>query len=408
LLSGRETRKFYLQAITVPKQQKVMSDSQEPNNLTTLAELAGRGSYPDIARWIVEYRYEQLLQAQDSYLEGLRTRYRELLNSYLRHHLMYEGHRKEQDYTYYKSLESLKTLAEKMLHLLDDDEVDKRYLQELVARQEFELLRGIFSSLRPNRPRTDGILDYERKLFSDHVFLLEELIGILTQEYDRRITDTRSRFESYLIPHRRAIGNIEEELRGIDADMSNLQKEPLLDPQEKRKLIGAFLQRRSELLAVERSEALKLLKVRLVSLDLRDSVNQFKSLIDSLRRVLDAYKVRQSYVEKLARLGARIPDFRNLLDSLYDTFRSGVGCLQKSFRIFDRSFQEMVFQAIDEQSVVNRILHSSGGVVTAELELMDILKHAPVEEAQPAFEAGEAVDPDLSFLRTYGEILQDG
>ena len=38
------------------------------------------------------------------------------------------------------------------------------------------------------------IIQYEEKL-KDHIFLLDELVEILSQEYDRRVISTKSRFE---------------------------------------------------------------------------------------------------------------------------------------------------------------------------------------------------------------------
>ncbi len=376
------------------------SEPIRDQDLHHLSELARAGNHRDLARWVFDYRYPQLLAGQDAYLEGLRARYRELLHSYGRHLRTYGAHRKEQDYAYYRSVENLQGLAAKMLHLLDDQEVDKDHIRGLLARGEYELIRDVLAALRPNRPHGGSILDYERRLADSHLFLLEELIAVLTLEYDHRVLETRRRFESFLDPHRQALQAVEAEVRVIDRDLERLREEPLLNPEEKAKLIAAFGQRRAELLELGENESAKLQQVRGISEGMRDSVERFRGLLDSLHRALDAYRVRQGYVEKLARLGARVPDFRNLLESLFDTFRREVAGLQKSFRVFDRSFLETVFRAIDEQSVATRILRSPGRVVAAELELLDA-PPAALQARGPPDTALPCEPPDLSFLRLY-------
>ena len=57
---------------------------------------------------------------------------------------------------------------------------------------------------------------YRERLENNPVFLLEELIQILKVEYDRRIIETRRRFEEYLVPHKSTIDSIETEINGID------------------------------------------------------------------------------------------------------------------------------------------------------------------------------------------------
>ncbi len=347
--------------------------------------------------------------------------YRELLNSYGRNCRTYEEHRRKRDYAYYKSLENLQSLAGKMLHLLEGEEVDKESIRQLLARGEFELVRTILASLRPSRPASESLLDYERKLTASHLFLLEELIAILTLEYDRRILEARRCFERFLYPHRQALEAIAAEIRGIDLDLDRLQAESRLDPEEKQKLLTAFHRRREELVLLSQEESAKLRKVGRVSESLRESVYRFRSLIDSLCRALEAYRLRQSYVDKLARLGGRIPEFRSLLESLHETFHREVGGLQKSFRIFDQSFLDMVFQAIDEQSVTARILHASGRAVAAELELLGIRLEGPAGRCEsgatgedppagdlPAADLPAGGATDLSFLRFYHDGAAEG
>jgi len=242
------------------------------------------------------------------------------------------------------------------------------------------------------------VTDYEQRLRQDNVFLLEELVNILTGEYDKRVVETRRRFEEYLGPHQRVLDNVRREIREINADLERLDKDSLLLPEERAMLRSAFSEKKAELQEIEGVEAFKLKKIEFLCLSLREGVEQFRTLIDSLQAKLDSYRSRQSYVDKLARLGAKIPEFRQLLDSLYASFQQNLAGLQKGFLVFDRSFQELVLSTVDSESVVSRIVLAPPSVVKAELEIVN----TPfAEPKRPPEEPAEAMRLDLSFLQEY-------
>jgi hypothetical protein len=163
-------------------------------------------------------------------------------------------------------------------------------------------------------------------------------------------------------------------------------------------LRSAFSEKKAELQEIEGVEAFKLKKIEFLCLSLREGVEQFRTLIDSLQAKLDSYRSRQSYVDKLARLGAKIPEFRQLLDSLYASFQQNLAGLQKGFLVFDRSFQELVLSTVDSESVVSRIVLAPPSVVKAELEIVN----TPfAEPAKPPEEPPESMRLDLSFLQEY-------
>ena len=153
---------------------------------------------------------------------------------------------------------------------------------------------------------------YEQKL-NDHVFLLEELIDILTYEYDNRIIKTRQKFTEYLLPHKRAIEKIENEINDIDNELKKLEHDTLVDNVEKEKIGNAFLRKRKELVSIQQAESSKLSRMKVLSLSIKDGVTQFRDLIRSLDRKLTSFKRRSTYIEKLGRLGAEIPKFRSIL-----------------------------------------------------------------------------------------------
>jgi hypothetical protein len=243
------------------------------------------------------------------------------------------------------------------------------------------------------------IQKYEGKLH-DHIFLLDELVDILSREYDRRIISTKSRFEEFLRPLKRVLEKIDEEVKEIEEDLKFLEADENIDKPDREKLENAFLAKKNELLALKRSEFEKLNSIKLVSENIREGVEQFKTLIDSLKKKLRYFKKRQFYVEKLARYHADIPKFKSILDDLYATFNRQIKSLQKSFLLFDLEFQKTVLSAIDDQSVINRIILSPHGIVDAELAI----ESAPVLETVPDLSDYRIVDNielDLSFLKPY-------
>ena len=143
----------------------------------------------------------------------------------------------------------------------------------------------------------------------------------------------------------------------------------------------------------------------MVSDNIRNGVKQFKELIDNLGKKLRYFKKRQFYVEKLARYGTEIPKFKSILDDLYATFNNQIKSLQKSFLLFDISFQETVLNAIQDQSVINRIVLSPGGVIDAELELeSNTLEISKLDMNN--YELVDNIELDLSFLQPYEEAAE--
>ena len=108
----------------------------------------------------------------------------------------------------------------------------------------------------------------------------------------------------------------------------------------------------------------------------------------------------QFYIEKLVRYGADIPKFKSVLNDLYLTFNKHIKTLQKSFLLFDLSFQKTVLNAIEDQSVINRIVLSPHGVVDAELEIENIKKTRKTSNINAA-SIVDTIELDLSFLTPF-------
>jgi CII-binding regulator of phage lambda lysogenization HflD len=251
---------------------------------------------------------------------------------------------------------------------------------------------------------------YDSKL-KDHIYLLEDLIDILNIEYDRRVISTKVRFEEYLLPRKRVLEKIDEEIEEISDDIKFLGDDENVGEEDREKLRNAFSRKQGELEDIKRIELEKLASIKMVSTNIKDGVWLFKDLIDNLRKKLRYFKKRQFYVERLARYGAEIPKLKNVLDVLYSTFNTEIKKLQKSFLLFDISFQKTIFTAIDDQSIINRIILSPKGIVDAELAIED---SAPLKSSAAVSDFSERekvivgrIEDDLSFLTPYEEKKAD-
>ncbi|MBN2536356.1 MAG: hypothetical protein JXB88_25965 [Spirochaetales bacterium] len=271
----------------------------------------------------------------------------------------------------------------------------KEYIEKMFSGKE-----GIITDLEYIDPDA-FMIRYEEKL-KDHIFLLDELVEILSEEYDRRVISTKARFEEYLRPRKRVLEKIEEEIAEIKEDLALLKEDENIGEEDREKLVHAFLHKKEELNNLKLREYEKLNSIKMVSVNIKNGVAQFRELIDKLKKKLRYFKKRQFYVEKLARYGAEIPRFRNILDDLYSTFNAQIKTLQKSFLLFDMSFQETIFHAIEDQSVINRIILSPSGIVDAELAIENIAAHSlPSDIHEETTEIVDTIELDLSFLQPY-------
>lgn len=367
-------------------------------DLYELAEIAKEEDYERLAEWIMSHKDRELMARSSRLLERRKKTYDELLEQLLTSYHKYGTPTRLGFGRILRNISDINAVADRMLELLDDNEIDKEEAKALISKDSYRRLIKLLAGGSPRNARPEVVTDYEQRLREDNVFLLEELVSILTTEYDRRVVETRRRFEEYLGPHQRVLDNVRREIREINADLERLERDSLLLPEERAMLQAAFSEKKAELQDIERIEAFKLKKIEFLCLSLREGVEQFRTLIDSLQGKLDSYRSRQSYVDKLARLGAKIPEFRQLLASLYGSFQQNLAGLQKGFLVFDRSFQELVLSTVDSESVVSRIVLAPPSVVKAELEIVN----TPfAERSRPPEEPAEAVRLDLSFLQEY-------
>ena len=367
-------------------------------DLFELAEIAKEEDYERLAEWIMSHKDRELLEHSSRLLVRRKKAYGELLEQLLTVYHKYGAPSRLGFGHILRNISEINTVADRMIGLLDDNEIDKDEAKGLISRDSYRRLVKLLASRSPRNARPEVVTDYEQRLRLDNVFLLEELIAILTTEYDRRVVETRRRFEEYLGPHQRVLDSVRREIREINADIARLDKDSLLLPEERAMLSAAFAAKKTELQEIERIEAFKLKKIEFLCLSLRDGVEQFRTLIDSLQARLDSFRSRQSYVDKLARLGAKIPEFRQLLESLYGSFQQNLAGLQKGFLVFDRSFQELVLSTVDSESVVSRIVLAPPSVVKAEMEIVNTPFAKPEEQPE---EPAETVRLDLSFLQEY-------
>jgi hypothetical protein len=367
-------------------------------DLFQLAEIAREEDYERLAEWIMSHKDRELAARGTRLLDRRKKAYEELLTQLLASVNRIGAPARFGFARVPRNTSDISAVADRMLGMLDENEIDKDQARALISHDSYRRLAKLLAAGGPSNSSPQVVTDYERRLREDNMFLLEELVTILTTEYDRRVVETRRRFEEYLGPHQRVLDGVRREIREINADLERLERDTHLLPEERAMLQSAFAAKKAELQDIERVEAFKLKKIEFLCLTLRDGVEQFRVLIDSLQAKLDSYRSRQSYVDKLARLGARIPEFRQLLTSLYESFQRNLAGLQKGFLVFDRSFQEMVLSTVDSESVVSRVVLAPPSVVKAELE---IVNPPFASRPQASEEPAEEVNLDLSFLQEY-------
>ncbi len=436
-------------------------DTFEDIDLYELTETARNSNYKKLAEWMYQYKKKQVFEHNKRY-ENLKKKeyeheFRVLID--LVDTLIKQDSDGKRDIRTirdaWKIRKRIKFIALEIFSHVDVDDPTWDRLLRYVKRNKYtvefrDFLVSIFNGGKEAIPATDGqqngahdtksdsvtdnrLNDFIEKMFKgkdktessityiepeqfltaydarlkDHIFLLEDLIDILNIEYDRRVISTKTRFEEFILPRKRILEKIDEEISDINEDIKFLADDESIGNEDREKLANAFAHKRNELDEIKRNELEKLASIKMISSNIKDGVSLFKDLIDSLRKKLRYFKKRQFYVERLARYGADIPKLKNVLDVLYSTFNSEIKKLQKSFLLFDISFQKTIFTAIDDQSIINRIILSPRGIVDAELAIEDATPAEPVKSdidvSEQEKEIVGRIEDDLSFLTPYEE-----
>jgi hypothetical protein len=225
--------------------------------------------------------------------------------------------------------------------------------------------------------------EYKLKLLSNHEFLLQEMIGVLTNEYQTRVRKAKSRIEEYVEPHQVLYQRALDDLAKIETALSNLKGDEDIDEEDRLKLYQAFSEKRIEFEKMIEKERAQIDAVRILASVIKDSSQTFHNLIEKLRKKLRSAEQRKGYVQLLTDMNTELPHLASVFDSMFETFRYDIKALQRSFVVFDNKFQSKILESIDHQGTINRIFFAGVDVVETEIDLTEIKSNQSINHSNP-------------------------
>lgn len=388
----------------------IQTGSSEDEKLYEIVNKIMEKDYHSLIKWIVKYRYQNFNSELEIQFEADFINIKASVSRFLKKYkkmLMWskldEACRafETEIYTIIESFRKKYVFLEKAAPGLFTylNEVTKRddvscendliKIKELLQKIEKETKSPDFSDCLQEQ------VEFEKKL-TNHIFLLKELIEILTMEHDSRITDTRENFNAFIKSHQSQIEKIRTDMGLAEDQIHKLQNDTSIEEDDKKNLLIAFKKKYNELAKILKNENNRMITIKTLSDNILEGFIYLKDLIKSLGDQLVQYKKREEYIESLIRIGKDIPDFKNTLETLSSSFKGNFKHLKKSFLASDHGLQKKILDAIESQEVINRIVFSESDKTSEEINISLPGEDTDIEVINP----GKIVTINLDKFKT--------
>ncbi|MBN2440056.1 MAG: hypothetical protein JXJ04_01880, partial [Spirochaetales bacterium] len=241
-------------------------------------------------------------------------------------------------------------------------ETDLIQIKELLQKFEKEIETPDISSSFQEKD------EFEKNL-TNHLFLLKELIDILTTEHDKRIINTRDNFTHFINSHRIQTEKINTEIQRAAEQIQQLKQEASIPESDKKSLLIAFKKKHNELTRILKNENDRMITLKTISDNVLKGFIYLRDLIKSLEDQADQFKRREKYVETLSQIGKNIPVVKDTLETLSSSFKNNFKDIKTNFLVSDPGLQKKILEAIESQEVTNRIVFSDPDKTTEELQI---------------------------------------
>ena len=224
---------------------------------------------------------------------------------------------------------------------------------------------------------------------SDTQELISDLVEILEEQYDERVTQTRVAIAKYLEPHKSALSKLQKELGQVEDALRKITGDCLVSAQDKESIVAALREKQKELAAMKAREIGNMRGVKAFVDEIRTAQATFDAMIALLERKNAESKARKDYLALISKLDAKIPKLNDIFLELSAQLKKDIGGIRDAFFLLNMSVKQDLIKSLEDQTVLNAILGTMGEGVAERI--------ASAKEGLDARD--EAVyDIDLSFL----------
>ncbi|MCW8966090.1 MAG: hypothetical protein OQK82_05330 [Candidatus Pacearchaeota archaeon] len=224
--------------------------------------------------------------------------------------------------------------------------------------------------------------EFEKKL-TNHLFLLKELIDILTTEHDNRIMNTRDNFTHFINSHLIWTKKINTEIQRAAEQIQKLKQDDSIPESDKKGLLIAFKKKHNELTTILKNENNRMITLKAISDNVLKGFIYLRDLIKSLKDQAAQFRRREEYVETLSQIGKNIPVVKKTLETISSSFKDNYKDLKTNFLVSDLGLQKKILDAIESQEVINRIVFSDSDKTTEELQISFTGENTDMETLKP-------------------------
>ena len=229
---------------------------------------------------------------------------------------------------------------------------DNESLQLAITEKLRELPQGIADGSHIEK-RVGAYLGDTQELIGD-------LIDILQEQYNERVTQTRVAIAKYLEPHKSALSKLQKELGQVEDALRKITGDGLVSAQDKESIMAALGDKHKELVAMKAREIGNMRGVKAFVDEIRAAQATFDAMIALLERKNAESKARKDYLALISKLDAKIPKLNDIFLELSAELKKDIGGIRDAFFLLNMSVKQDLIKSLEDQTVLNAILGTMG------------------------------------------------
>lgn len=223
--------------------------------------------------------------------------------------------------------------------------------------------------------------------------LIQDIIEILRNEYQKRILETKLALTKYTEPHKNALLHLRLDIEAVEKALQKLETDTLLSENDRVQIRKTLVEKKNEMIFIMKREEENIKDTKAFIQEIKSAQNRFHKMILMLEKKNLEASNRKGYLSLINRLNAGIPMLDNLFHDLSNDLKNDMTSIRTAFYLLNMSVKDDLIKSLENQSIISNILGIPGKSILSKIkENRDTLEKLS--------ESNDVYDIDLSFLNT--------
>lgn len=230
-------------------------------------------------------------------------------------------------------------------------------LYKMVGRAQSNDIQKVFTEMKEKMDHYQVLENLKREYLLNTEMLINDLLEIIKKEFNMRMDSTRNAIREYVVPHRKALKELNSKINECKNALQNLENDNCLTNSDKKVFIDSITLKLDELANLKKQEVIRMKNVKIMTEEIRKAKETFEVIITYLESKKESNNKRKEYLALISSLQVEVPKLESIFSELAKVFIDKIDTIKNSAFLISLSINKKLIDSIENQEVINSILN---------------------------------------------------